>query len=99
MLLHWPGGADGNGALLAGDMPTVCADRRWVTFMRSCPNYIPLSESEAERVVSILRPLTFDRLYGWTPDRVLLKDAKKSLVLSLSRHVRALHGEHDVVHW
>lgn len=97
--LHWPQGADGKGVLLAGDQPNVCADRRWVTFMRSFPNYIPLSGEEAERVVAALSPLAFDRLYGWTPERVLRSEAKRSLELSLVRHVRALKGEHHVVAW
>ncbi len=97
--LHWPRGAGGKGVLLASDQPNVCADRRWVTFMRSFPNYIPLSGEEAERVVAVLRPLAFDRLYGWTPDRVLRADAQRSLERSLSRHLRALRGEHDVVAW
>jgi hypothetical protein len=98
-VLLWPAGAGGKGVLLAGDQPNVCADRRWVTFMRSFPNYIPLSEQEAERVMTVLRPIAFDRLYGWTPERVLRTDAKRSLERSLSRHVRALRGEHNVVAW
>ncbi len=98
-VLLWPHGAGGKGVLLAGDQPNVCADRRWVTFMRSFPNYIPLSGQEAERVMTVLRPLAFDRLYGWTRERVLRTDAKRSLERSLSRHLRALRGEHDVVVW
>lgn len=98
-VLLWPQGAGGKGVLLAGDQPNVCADRRWVTFMRSFPNYIPLSGEEAERVMTVLRPLAFDRLYGWTPERVLRTDAKRSLERSLSRHLHALRGEHNVVAW
>lgn len=93
-VLLWPQGAGGKGALLAGDQPRVCADRRWVTFMRSFPNYIPLSGGEAERIMTVLRPLAFDRLYGWTRDGSLRTEAKRSLELSLSRHLRALRGEH-----
>lgn len=96
-VLLWPAGAGGKGALLAGDLPNVCADNRFVAFMRSYPNYIPLSGQEAERVTAALRPQAFDRLYGWTPERALRADAKRSLELSLTRHLRALRGEHDVV--
>jgi hypothetical protein len=98
-VLHWPAGADGRGVLLAGDEPNVCADRRWVTFMRSYPNYIPLSEAETEGVMAALRPLAFDRLYGWTREHVLRAEAKRSLERSALRHVRALRGEHGVVSW
>ncbi len=98
-VLHWPAGAEGRGVILAGDQPNLCADRRWFTFMRSVPNYIPLAAAEADQVVAAFRPLAFDRLYGWTPDRVMLHGAKASLERSLVRHTRALRGEHDVVAW
>lgn len=96
-VLHWPTGAGGRGVLLAGDQPNLCADRRWVTFMRSFPNYIPLAEAETLRVMAPLRRLPFDRLYGWTPDRVLRAGAKAALEHSAERHLRALRGEHGVV--
>lgn len=67
--------------------------------MRSFPNYILLSERETDRVVAALAPLTFDRIYGWAPERVMRADAKQSLERSALRHVRALRGEHDVVAW
>ena len=38
----WRDGAEGRGALLSGDILQVVADRRWVSFMRSYPNLIPL---------------------------------------------------------
>lgn len=67
--------------------------------MRSFPNYIPLAADEAERVVAALRPHAFDRLYGWTPERVIRQDAKRNIERSLIRHVRALRGEHGAVTW
>lgn len=96
-VLHWPAGAGGRGALLVGDMPNVCADRRWVTFMRSYPNYLPVADREAAAVVAALRPLAFDRIYGWLPDRVVDAGAKAVLERSLDRMRHALRGEHDVV--
>ena len=44
-VLHWPTGADGTGALLTSDIITVVQDRRYVSFMRSYPNIIPLGAS------------------------------------------------------
>jgi glyoxylase-like metal-dependent hydrolase (beta-lactamase superfamily II) len=96
-VLHWPAGVSGKGALLAGDQPNLCTDRRWVTFMRSFPNYIPLAAWETNQVMATLRRLRFDRLYGWTPDRILRSDAKAALERSSERHLRALRGEHGVV--
>lgn len=96
-VLLWPAGAGGKGALLAADNPNICADRRWFTFMRSFPNYIPLSVRETERVTAALRPIPFDRVYGWTRERVVRARAKHRLERSADRHVRALRGEHDVI--
>ena len=41
-VLHWASGEQGTGALMTGDMPQVCPDRRYVSFMYSYPNLIPL---------------------------------------------------------
>ena len=42
-VLHWPAGAGGRGALMAGDQPQICMDPKQVSFMYSYPNYIPLN--------------------------------------------------------
>lgn len=92
--LHWPAGAGGRGAIFVGDDPSVCADRRWVTFMHSFPNYVPLGPAAAERVAAALRPLAFDRIYGWRPELVIAEDAKACVERSLERHLAALAGRH-----
>jgi hypothetical protein len=45
-MLHVPQVADGAGALFSGDIIQVVPDRRWVSFMYSYPNLIPLSAAE-----------------------------------------------------
>src|SRR5262245_56461102 len=97
-VLLWPSGASGKGVLLVADMPNVCSDTRWVTFMRSYPNFIPLSAKAVDRVVAPLEKLQFDRIYGWSPERTVRSDAKGALLRSRLRHQRALAGEHRVVH-
>lgn len=78
-------------------------DRRWGTYMRRHPNYIPLAGNEAARVVEALRPWRCDRLYGWALGRVTERDAKQAVERSLERDLRALGAlgalrvEHDVV--
>lgn len=91
-VLHWPDGAGGRGALFNGDEANVCADPRWLSFMHSFPNYVPLGAAVAERVAAALRPLAFDRIYGWRPERVVPVDARACLERSLARHVAALRG-------
>jgi hypothetical protein len=89
-VLHWPGGADGKGALLSGDQPQVCFDRRWVSFMKSYPNYIPLGRRAVEQIVSILRPYPFDRIYGAFPRRTVARNAKAVLDRSAARYIAAI---------
>jgi hypothetical protein len=89
-VLHWAAGAEGRGALLAGDQPQVVADRRYVTFMYSYPNYIPLPGSEVERIVRTLEPYRFDRIYGGWFDRVIPADAKGIIARSAARYLKAI---------
>jgi hypothetical protein len=86
----WPGGAAGRGVLLAGDQPQVCAVRRWVTFMYSYPNYIPLCPTAVKHVSSTLQALGFERLYGAFPNRTILHDARGAIARSADRYLRAL---------
>src|SRR5690606_38995258 len=63
-VLHWRDGAEGRGAILTGDTIRVVADRVSVTFMRSYPNSIPLSERSVRKIVDAVDPWAFDRIYG-----------------------------------
>jgi hypothetical protein len=78
------------GALFAGDVIQVCPDRRWVSFMRSYPNYIPLPESSVRAIVNAVEPFEFDRLYGAWPKLDIVTDAKQAVRRSADRYIRAL---------
>ena len=91
-VLHWPAGAGGKGVLLSGDQPYVCMDRRWVSFMYSYPNLIPLGPAAIRRIVAALRPLAFDRLYGAFPGQVVEADAKGAVERSAERYLRMIGG-------
>jgi hypothetical protein len=88
-VLHWPSGAGGKGALLSGDQPQVCMDRRWVSFMYSYPNFIPLGRAAVDRIMVLLRPFPFDRIYGAFPRRTVLKGAKTVLARSAERYIQS----------
>ncbi|HVV89763.1 MAG TPA: MBL fold metallo-hydrolase [Solirubrobacterales bacterium] len=89
-VLHWPTGAGGRGALLSGDILQVVADRRWVGFMRSYPNLIPLPAAKVEAMTAALEPWKFDRLYGAWFGRVVDADAHAAVRRSAERYVRAV---------
>ena len=91
-VLHWAGGAGGKGVVCAGDILTVATDRKWLTFMRSYPNFIPLDARTVERIGTAMQPFKFDRLYGHYFDRVIEKDAKAVLERSVARYIAAVNG-------
>jgi hypothetical protein len=91
-VLHWTGGANGRGVVCAGDILTVATDRKWISFMRSYPNFIPLSQKEVERIGAAMAPFSFDVLYGHYFDRVIAKDAKSVLEKSIARYLGAING-------
>jgi hypothetical protein len=94
-VLHWAGGAEGKGIVCAGDILTVATDRKWLSFMRSYPNFIPLSAREVEHIGQAVAPFAFDRLYGHYFDRVIARDAKSVVEKSVARYIAAIEGRRD----
>ena len=87
-VLHWPTGANGKGALLTSDIITVVQDRRYVSFMRSYPNIIPLGASAIRRIVERIEPFSFERIYGGWWEANVLSDAKAAVTRSAKRYLR-----------
>jgi hypothetical protein len=94
-VLHWASGENGSGALLTGDMPQVCPDRRHVSFMYSYPNLIPVDAATVRDIVNKLEPYGYSRLYGAWPKFVVSGDAKTALRRSAERYLRAIGGLSD----
>jgi hypothetical protein len=92
-VLHWPTAANGRGALLTGDIITVVQDRRYVSFMRSYPNLIPLGATAIRRVVERIEPFTFEQIYGGWWQANVLSDAKAAVVRSAERYLRAIGAQ------
>jgi len=93
--MHWAQGAGGKGAILSGDLLQVVADRKFLGFMRSYPNLIPLSARQVEGIAAALAPFAFDTIYGHYFDRVIPRDAKRILDVSVKRYVAALSGAYE----
>lgn len=93
-VLHWAAAGDGAaGALLSGDILQVVADRRFVSFMYSYPNYIPLGAASVRRMVDALAPWPFERIYGAFMDAVVEADGKGAVRRSAARYLHALEAE------
>jgi len=93
--VHWAAGAGDRGALLTGDTIAVAADRRWVSFMRSYPNNLPLPGAAIRRILDRLAPYRYDRIYGGWWDSVVAEDAGSAVERSADRYVRWIVGEED----
>ncbi len=86
-VLHWADGAEGRGALFTGDTIMVVSDLRYVSFMYSYPNYIPLSPAGVRRIAAAVEPFAFDRIYGSWEGRVVASDAKAAIRRSAERYI------------
>lgn len=92
-VLYWPAGAEGKGVLLTGDIIHVVADRRWVSFMYSYPNLIPLSATSVQRIVNAVQPFAFDRIYGAWWDTIVPTEAKQAVARSAARYIRMVQAQ------
>jgi glyoxylase-like metal-dependent hydrolase (beta-lactamase superfamily II) len=91
-VLHWAAGAGGRGTLLTGDTIYVVPDRRYVSFMYSYPNLIPLNAQAVQRIASSVEPFAFDRLYSSWSDRVIMSDAKEVVRRSVERYISKINA-------
>jgi hypothetical protein len=91
-MLHWAKGANGRGVLCSSDIATVTTDRKFLTFMRSYPNFIPLSAREVEKIAAALAPFAFETIYGHYFDRVIATGAKQVIAASVERYLAAIAG-------
>jgi hypothetical protein len=88
-VLHWSAGADGRGLLLSSDTIDVVADERYMTFMYSYPNYIPLPPSKVRGIVRAVERFEFDRIYDSFGGRCA-QNAKAQVRFSAERYIRAI---------
>ncbi|WP_394938949.1 MBL fold metallo-hydrolase [Psychromicrobium sp. YIM B11713] len=87
---HW---AAGEGVLLTGDT-IFPVPSGWVSFMRSYPNYLPLSPAIVRRVAARVSTLEFDRIHG-NFGNVIPRNAKAVINESAERYAAWASGEND----
>jgi DNA-directed RNA polymerase subunit RPC12/RpoP len=87
-VLHWPAGANGKGALLTGDVIQVVQDRRYVSFMWSYPNLIPLGPSSIHQILERIERFPFEQIYGAWWKANVLSNAKDAVRRSAERYLR-----------
>jgi hypothetical protein len=67
-------------------------DRRWVSFMYSYPNLIPLSAAAVRRIADSIRPFRFARIYGAWDGRQVTVGGPDAVERSAERYLRFLAG-------
>ena len=93
VVVHWTA-SDGEGVLFTGDTIGTVADPRWVTFMRSFPNWMPLSGAVVRRIADHVSRYDFDRIYGNFGGAVP-RDARAAVRRSAERYAAWVDGEYD----
>jgi len=88
--LWWKAGPRAGGSLFPGDALQVATDRRFTTFMYSYPNHIPLGPSALHRLEARVAPLQFDDLFGFSPGRQIVGDARARVAASFERYRAAI---------
>jgi hypothetical protein len=91
---HYRGGTvlheAGGSTLLSGDIVQVIPDRRFVSFMWSYPNLIPLPGAEVERIAGALEPWPFERILGAWWERLVPCDGSEVVRRSAARYAAAV---------
>jgi hypothetical protein len=90
--MHWAQGHEGRGLLLVGDSLTVVMDRRYLSFMYSYPNLIPLAAASVRRIADSVRPFAFERIYGAWDGRHVMSAANDAVERSAERYIRFLEA-------
>lgn len=97
-VLHWKAGAGGQGALFTGDTILPVEDRRWVSFMYSYPNLIPISRRGVEKIVAAISGIDFERIYGGPMygscggRPILQSGGKEAILRSAARYIQHLES-------
>ncbi len=89
-VMHWRDGDEGRGALFTGDTIQVVPDRRYVSFMYSYPNLIPLPAQKVKNIVEAVEPYEFNRIYGGFEGRIVHTDGKNAVYRSAERYLQAI---------
>ncbi|MGV1795113.1 MBL fold metallo-hydrolase [Rhizobium sp. A37_96] len=89
-VLHCPWLEDRRGALFVGDTMQVTMDRRYVSFMRSYPNLVPLNAKAVKAIAQAVRPYRFEAIYGAFPGRTIENDGNRIVERSAERYLEAI---------
>ncbi len=88
-VLHWRDGAEGQGVLLSGDTIYIVSDTRYVSFMYSYPNLIPLPARKVQQIVDRVQPFAFAKIYD-AFGRIVNDKGNEVVARSAQRYIQAI---------
>lgn len=88
-VLHWAAGDAGRGTLLVGDICLPVPDRRYVAFLWSYPNRVPLPAGAVTRIGEVFASVPYTTLQAAFWDQQI-DDAPAVVARSVARYVAAL---------
>lgn len=95
-VLHWERGAHGKGLVLSGDVIQVVQDRRWVSFMYSYPNLIPLPENKIRQIWDRISKYRFEKLFNAFRGRQILGNACEAVTKSAERYIAHIKTPREI---
>ncbi len=90
--LHWANGPREGGARFSGDALQVVLDRRFVSFMYSYPNLVPMRTSDVVAMRERLAPYAFEDVFGYTWGRNIIGGGREAVDASYERYLAAVRG-------
>lgn len=90
----WRARSDGALVMLGSDSVSPVARAGWVTFMRSFPNYLPLSAGAVRMIAERVADLEVERIYGSFGQR-LLGGGARAIAESADRYAAWVSGAYD----
>lgn len=91
-MLHLERGDGASNSLFTGDEIYPVEDPRYVSFLYSVPNLIPLNAAAIRAIVAAVEPYEFEALSAAWPDRRIASGAKEAIRRSAERYIRHIEG-------
>lgn len=87
-MLHMARGEGSTNSLFTGDEIYPVEDPRYVSFLYSVPNLIPLNATAIRRIVAAIEPYEFEALSAAWPERRIVSGGKEAVQRSAERYIQ-----------
>ncbi len=92
-VLHWEGGGSAPDSLFTGDEIYPVEDKRYVSFLYSFPNLLPMNASAVRHIVAAVQPFAFEAVFAAWPGHSITRGGKEAVIRSAERYISHLIQE------